>query len=147
MHKFSFLTAFILFVSTLSAVAQNYWDSLSLSYGNYQVGFRHYVTPDHSRSYQRLSDWDTVVTARPISVSMWYPTSKPLQRNPLQVKDYMQILKEEEEWEGLPNDRILSWFYYSDTQTNRKHMELSTRAFRQAQPAKGKFPVLIYAPR
>jgi dienelactone hydrolase len=128
------------------AVAQTLWKDLGLSYGTYQVGFRHYVTFDHSRSYQRQSDWDTMVTARPMAISVWYPTANAAPINRLKVQDYMQILKEEEEWERLPNDKILSWFYYADTEVNRKHMALPTKAVRQAQVHKGKFPVVIYAP-
>ncbi|MDJ1496679.1 alpha/beta hydrolase [Cytophagaceae bacterium DM2B3-1] len=58
----------------------------------------------------------------------------------------MRILKQEEEWEDLPDDKILSWFSYTATETNQRHMEIITRAYAQAPYPKSKFPVVIYAP-
>ncbi|MCG8329790.1 MAG: hypothetical protein MI974_18990 [Chitinophagales bacterium] len=62
------------------------------------------------------------------------------------VLDYMEILKEEEEWEHLPNEQILNWFYYQNTSINREHFKDSTMAFLESQPANGKFPAIVYAP-
>jgi dienelactone hydrolase len=58
----------------------------------------------------------------------------------------MEILKKEEEWEWLPNEQILNWFYYPNTAANRTHLEEQTSAFYKIRSAEGKFPVLIYAP-
>jgi hypothetical protein len=38
------------------------------------------------------------------------------------VLAYMKILKQEEEWEYLPDEQILNWFYYPNTRENRKHL-------------------------
>ena len=67
-------------------------------------------------------------------------------REPLTVLDYFEVLKEEEEWEHLPNDQILNWFYYANTPANQKHLLETTTAYGGARSAKGKFPVIIYAP-
>lgn len=138
-------TILLIHLATL-AMAQVFGDNLKLKYGKFQVGFRNYKKDDNTRSYTRLYDWDNKILARPISISIWYPTEKTSTKNILKVKDYMTILKQEEEWESLPNDRILSWFYYSDNEKNRRQLELETKAYFHTQPTNGKFPVVIYAP-
>lgn len=139
------MTVLIIHLAIL-AMAQVPGENLELTHGKFMVGFRNYNKDDNTRSYKRLYDWDNKVLARPISISLWYPTEKISANSKLKVKDYMTILKQEEEWESLPNDRILSWFYYKDTEKNRKQFEIETKASVNAQPVKGKFPVVIYAP-
>ena len=84
---------------------------------------------------------------RPLPVSLWYPSdiSTP-EVAPMTVLNYLEILKEEEEWEHLPNEQILNWFYYPNTPENRRHLQEKTTAFPELEPASGKFPVIVYAP-
>jgi dienelactone hydrolase len=140
------LTTVLIIHLAILAMAQVPSEGLNLTHGKFKVGFRNYNKDDNTRSYKRLYDWDNQVLARPISISLWYPTEKIVTIGKLKVKDYMTILKQEEEWESLPNDRILNWFYYADNESNRKQFEVETKAYINAEPAKGKFPVVIYAP-
>lgn len=140
------LTTVFIFHLAILAMAQVPGENLNLTHSKSKVGFRNYNKDDNTRSYKRLYDWDNKVLARPISISIWYPTEKISANSKLKVKDYMTILKQEEEWESLPNDRILSWFNYTDNEKNRKQFEIETKAYVNAQPVKGKFPVVIYAP-
>jgi dienelactone hydrolase len=93
-----------------------------------------------------MGDWDNKVTARPIPISVWFPAQPPSPHTPMTVESYMTILKEEEEWEALPNERILDWFYYTNTSDNRAHFKEVVKAFINAKPLPGKFPVVVYAP-
>lgn len=127
------------------ATAQAFWNGSHLKTGEYQVGFKNYVKEDKTRTYARLYDWNNTVLPRPVSISIWYPAGKIRKNDKLAVKDYLRIVKQEEEWEALPDERILSWFY-NDTEQNRAKLEWETKAHRHAEPAKGKFPVVIYAP-
>jgi len=140
------LTTVLIIHVAILAMAQVSSEKLELTHGKLKVGFRNYIKDDNTRSYTRLYDWDNKLLARPISISLWYPTEKISTNSELKVKYYMTILKKEEEWESLPNDRILSWFYYADNEKNRKQFEIETKAFINAEPAMGKFPVVIYAP-
>ena len=140
------LTTLLIIHVAILAMAQGSSENLELTHGKLKVGFRNYIKDDNTRSYTRLYDWDNKVLARPISISLWYPTEKISTNSELKIKDYMTILKQEEEWESLPNDRMLSWFYYADNEKNRKQFEIETKAYINAEPAKGKFPVVIYAP-
>ena len=144
--RLTILQILILFQANLIA-AQTSLREIDLENGKYDVGFRHYTTSDSSRTYSRIFDYTNKKIARPIPVSLWYPSEQNLDnREPLQVVDYLEILKEEEEWEHLPNEQILNWFYYPNTPANQKHLNEITTAYPEAESGKGKFPVIIYAP-
>lgn len=120
---------------------------IDLKRGIHKVGFQHYLTSDDTRTYKRVYDWSNKSIPRPIPVSIWYPTNEKTNNiKPLKILDYMEILKEEEEWEYLPNEQILNWFYYSNTPANQNHFKEQTMAYPEIKPANGKFPVIVYAP-
>jgi hypothetical protein len=126
--------------------AQVSFFELSLPYGKYHVGFKHYVRNDSTRSYKRLYDFTDNILPRPIPVSVWFPAIPKAGTKLMTVKDYMTILKDEEEWEELPDSRILEWFYYNNSESNRSHLTETTNAKNNLQPLSQKFPVVIYAP-
>jgi dienelactone hydrolase len=140
------LTTVLIIHLAIMAMAQVSGENLELVHGKLKVGFKNYTKDDNTRSYKRLYDWDNKVLARPISISLWYPTETISTNSKLKVKDYMTILKQEEEWKSLPDNRILSWFYYADNEKNRKQFDTETKAYLNAKPTKGNFPVVIYAP-
>ena len=140
------LITFILFQINL-CFGQTSLKKIGLNNGKHSVGFKHYLTSDSTRTYKRIFDWNNKSILRPIPVSVWYPSNeKPNDVRPFKVLDYMEILKEEEEWEYLPNDQLLNWFYYPNTSSNQEHLTETTTAFPEIRPAKGKFPVVVYAP-
>lgn len=138
---------FILIFTTSICSAQVSLKELSLSQGIHAVGFRHYLRHDSTRTYKRIFDWTNREIPRPIPISIWYP-SEDISGNAsrLKVIDYMEILKGEEEWEYLPNDQILNWFYYENSPENQEHLKEVTYGYRNAAPISSKFPVIIYAP-
>ncbi len=122
-------------------------NNIDLDNGKHKVGFRHYTAFDSTRTYSRIYDYSNQKIARPIPISIWYPSIQNIDSNAqLKILDYLEILKEEEEWEDLPNEQILNWFYYSNTLANQDHLIEKTNAFSEIDFAKGKFPVIIYAP-
>ena len=144
--KIRIIILFLLFQSSLS-LAQTSLEQLDLVNGKLQVGFRHYSTADSTRTYSRIYDYSNSKIPRPIPVSVWYPAGSGLQSgSQMSVLSYFEILKEEEEWEYLPNDQILNWFYYQNTKTNQNHLIESSNAFENADFDNSKFPVIIYAP-
>ncbi|MEM9337762.1 MAG: CocE/NonD family hydrolase, partial [Bacteroidota bacterium] len=140
------LSLLVLFLLHASALAQVSIEQLALVPGKHYVGFTHYTTFDSSRTYHRIFDWTNKSVLRPIPISIWYPSTENPANAPLTVLDYMRILKEEEEWEHLPDNQILNWFYYPNTVSNRNHLLETTTAFSELRPASGKYPILIYAP-
>jgi len=146
MIRIFLITFFFLFLS-YSINAQTSLNEIDLEYGEYETGFRHYLTSDSTRTYHRIYDYTNKSIARPIPVSIWYPTVRINDNsNSMIVLDYFEILKQEEEWEYLPSEQLLNWFYYSNTPANQEHMSESTKAFHDVPFADGKFPVVVYAP-
>ncbi len=90
---------------------------INLNNGPWPVGFKHEVSYDSTRTYKRIGDWNNKSQPRPIPISIWYPAQSAGTKAPMNVLNYMQIFKEEEEWEQLPDKRILDWFSYSNTRT------------------------------
>ncbi len=122
-------------------------EQLELNYGNFKVGFVHYKTFDSARTYNRIYDWTDEYIPRPIPVSIWYPSDENVPNTqPLNVSDYMNILKEEEEWEHLPDEQVLNWFYYPNTAANREHLKEQTFSFKNIKPSDNRFPIVVYAP-
>jgi dienelactone hydrolase len=120
---------------------------IDLDYGPHQVGFIHYITNDSTRTYYRSGDWTTESIFRPIPISIWYPANLDISaKKPISVLDYMEILKQEEEWENLPSDQILNWFYYQNTPENQSHLLERSRAYLNEKVIDQKFPVVVYAP-
>ncbi len=136
-----------LFFLTQLTSAQTSLKEFNLEFGPYSVGFEHFTQYDSSRTYSRVSDYSNSKIPRPISTSIWYPSkAKTGGLEPLTVLNYWEVLKEEEEWEHLPNEFLLDWFYYSNTPENQAHMKESTLAFKALPKAEGKFPVILYTP-
>ena len=142
------VTFFLLFYfNVVLCFGQVSLENLALKNGEFGIGFRHYVAVDSTRTYQRIYDWSNQDLFRPIPVSIWYPSQSASTRaEPLKVLDYLEILKEEEEWEHLPNEQILNWFYYPNTPANQEHLSEKTKAFPNAKEIDQKFPVVVYAP-
>ncbi len=138
--------SFFLLAISLSQ-AQVSLRGLDLEHGEYAVGFLHYVAIDSSRTYNRVMEYSRRQILREIPTSIWYPADMSKDAgSPMSVINYMEILKEEEEWEELPNEFILNWFYYPNTSENQKHLEEEVIAARDACPIENAFPTVVYAP-
>lgn len=136
----------IIFFQVNLIKGQTSLNKIDLDNGKYKVGFRHYTTSDSTRTYSRIYDYSNQKIARPIPISIWYPSNQNLvSKEQLKVLDYLEILKEEEEWEYLSNEEILNWFYYNNTPANQDHLKEITNAYPKMKLAKGKFPAIIYA--
>lgn len=136
----------LLFLAQVT-VAQTSLLDIDLEFGKHKVGFRHYTKTDSTRTYSRVYDYNNINIARPIPISLWYPVEgNRVIGEPLKVLDYFEILKEEEEWEDLPNEQILNWFYYPNTSANQKHLAEQTAAYTHGEFGHQKFPVIVYAP-
>lgn len=143
------LTALLIFVLFQANIiyGQTSLNEIDLNNGKYKVGFRHYTTSDSTRTYSRIYDYSNKKVTRAIPVSIWYPSEQNIgNKKPVKILDYFEILKEEEEWEYLPNEQILNWFYYSNTPANQNHLKELTKAYPEIEFANGKFPIIVYAP-
>ncbi|WP_299765584.1 alpha/beta hydrolase [uncultured Dokdonia sp.] len=143
----SALLLFLSFILLQTTQSQTSLQGLQLKNGKYTVGFKHYTATDSTRMYISKPDINASATFRPIPISIWYPSDSTIENEQsLSVLNYMEVLKEEEEWEHLPNYFLLDWFYYKNTSENQAHLKEGTTAFKDIPYAKGAFPVIIYAP-
>lgn len=144
--KLLFCTFLIYFLINPS-FGQTSLKEIDLQRGPYAVGFQHYLASDSTRTYARIYDYTNRTIPRPISISMWYPSDQKITaEKPLSILNYFEILKEEEEWENLPNELILNWFTYTNTPENQEHLTEKSSAYPNINFAEGQFPVIVYAP-
>jgi hypothetical protein len=146
MMERSIASIFVFLLAWNGSHAQELNDTFQLPLGKFSVGFRHYVQEDKTRTYQRIYDWNNKPVPRPISISIWYPGQENKNASFLSAEDFLAVLKYEEEWETLPNERILSWFYYPNNEKNRSRLNMVSNSQRELLPAEGKFPIILYAP-
>ncbi len=120
---------------------------INLNSGKYKVGFKHYTAIDSTRTYQIKNEFNNQFINRPIPISIWYPAKiKNSNSKELAVLDYLEILKEEEEWKNLPNEFLLDWFPdLWNTPENTAHLSEKATAFSNSTFLDGKYPVVIYA--
>ena len=139
---------FCLLFSLCTLSGQTSLEEINLKKGAYKVGFKHYTIIDSTRNYRIHNEFNNRIINRPIPVSLWYPAQLDhKQSKPLEVLDYLEILKEEEEWEHLPNEFLLDWFpHLWNTPQNKAHLSEKVTAFSKADFLSGQFPIIIYAP-
>ena len=111
--------------------------------GPYPVGLKVVGQYDHSRAYvassKNLSKSSTDDDARPLQTLIWYPSLISVGK-PMTVGDYTQLADTEIHFDA-PHPEQNRW---------RSLLKISSEiplwAVRDAKPAKGDYPVLIYAP-
>ncbi|MFZ0860109.1 MAG: hypothetical protein WCA27_11815 [Candidatus Sulfotelmatobacter sp.] len=111
--------------------------------GPYPVGLKVVDQYDHSRAYpgfsKNLSKSSVGDDARPLQTLIWYPSLRSTGK-PMTVDDYTQLADTEIHFDA-PHPEQNRW---------RSLLKISSEiplwAVRDAKPAKGDYPVLIYAP-
>ncbi|NND78541.1 MAG: prolyl oligopeptidase family serine peptidase [Maribacter sp.] len=141
------LLVFLLFQVSL-LYGQTSLEEINLKSGTYIVGFRHYTIIDSTRTYRIHNEFNNELIYRPIPISLWYPAKLDDDKSKqLTVLEYLEVLKEEEEWKNLPNEFLLDWFpYLWNTPENEAHLSEKATAFSNSFFFEGKFPAIVYAP-
>ncbi|MDO5969625.1 prolyl oligopeptidase family serine peptidase [Flavivirga aquimarina] len=146
MRKIILVTIILLQVCSMKG--QTSLKEIGLKAGKYEVGFKHYTVNDSTRTYQIHNEFNNRLIKRPIPISIWYPAKiEDSNSEQLTVLNYLEVLKEEEEWKNLPNYFLLDWFpYLWNTSENKAHLSEKGNAFSNPTLLDGKFPVVVYAP-
>jgi len=125
--------------------------------GPFAVGFRVVNQYDHARAYQ--GEFDAVTgkavegeRARPIQTLVWYPAAA--NGKPMVFGDYLALTGSEDDFtRSEVRQRTLAaeliqanYLSESGPEQGRAALAGAMRARRDASPARGKFPVVIYAP-
>lgn len=82
---------------------------------------------------------------RPVSISIWEPAKNKLCSKQLAIKDYLRILKNEEEYESLPFEYFFDWFYIPPSDHNINNAEYLTKAITCYDKVDLESPVVIYS--
>lgn len=119
--------------------------------GPYAVGFRVFYRLDSSRTWLANPDSVAGEFARPVRVSMWYPASSRSSGQPLRYRDYVRFPAPSSYFAKL-NDMLasrdtMSWKSAFKGVENRypELLDLPVFARRDAAPATGTFPLVLYS--
>jgi pimeloyl-ACP methyl ester carboxylesterase len=97
---------------------------------------------DRSRSYTSApndSSKPSVSEARPLQTLLWYPSLRGATK-PMTVGDYVQLADTEIHFK-TPDEKENRW-----RSLLKASFDIPLSAVREAKPAKGRYPILIYAP-
>jgi len=111
--------------------------------GPYPVGLKVVDQYDRSRTYSASSKDPSVSSmsenARPLQTLIWYPSLKSTGK-PMTVGDYTQLADTEIRF-SAPDEKENRW-----RSLLKASFDVPLLALRNAKPAKGHYPILIYAP-
>lgn len=140
---------------SLTALAETpeMWGNLEM--GQYDIGFKSIEKYDYSRVYQAKYDYfgNTVEgnRARPIQINIWYPAANTENEYAMVYGEYAYSYPDDDTFidilSQLQNREInhLNRIFMADGLT-RSFMDNSMAAVKDAQPAEGEFPLIIYHP-
>jgi len=88
----------LVFFQVWAVKGQTSLSEIYLNRGEYKVGYKHYEAIDSSRTYRIHNEFNNQFINRPIPISIWFPAKIDINSSKLlNVFDYLQIFKEEEE--------------------------------------------------
>jgi pimeloyl-ACP methyl ester carboxylesterase len=160
-HQTFLLNFFLLLLFSVSLSirvlpAQKSCLQIDEAYGAYDVGFKVLHTFDHSRSFLGIQNnaekIDEGIGFRPMQIAIWYPAKAKQTDTHINYEDYF-YLKAHETGEVIMTDQvkleIIKEFMESDPVAQERfnqEMKLPVMAYLNADPATGKFPLMIYGP-
>jgi dienelactone hydrolase len=155
MKKNFFAISFVLLAAVaLGFAADTSNFAFGVAFGPHPVGFRVVHQYDYSRVYKPVVDPEgkpvTGERARPVQTLIWYPAQPDASAQPMLYGRYVELSATEENFgmDGAQQEAAMKAFVTLRGMDGKYGVERvqPTHAFWEAQPASGKFPVVIYAP-
>lgn len=149
------IMSFVLAALSQQVAAQESALVFTLPFGSYAVGFKSANQYDYSRSFEKYNMEGRLINeggARPIQTSIWYPTVDDGKTLPMLYEDYAYLVANEAGFPELTEEmktnakKILRGFYRSPEARFENEMAAKTNVIKDAKPAPGSFPVVVYAP-
>ncbi|MFW6202180.1 MAG: hypothetical protein ACOC8B_06360, partial [Gemmatimonadota bacterium] len=133
----------------VTAQESPFWTALSP--GEYDTGFRRVWTLDVTRVWPRSPALDSLggTIARPVRVDVWYP-ARCGDAGRMPVRDYVEIDPPDSRYDDMVSV-LHAWDDYSyrglagDSAGFERLMAAPTAACRDASPAGGRFPLVVYS--
>jgi tetratricopeptide (TPR) repeat protein len=127
----------------------------TLKPGPFPVGFRSVNQYDNSRSFAQYSAEGKLVNSgstRPIQTSIWYPAESDSKSTPILFEEYADLVANEVSFPAMTSEvranarQGLRFFFDSPADRFNSELKARTNAVRDARPASGSFPVIVYGP-
>lgn len=137
------------------------WEGLPS--GKYAVGFRSYWVQDYSRTYNMTfadkSPFAKGKSPRPLLLNIWYPAARPGTGKPMPHRGYLQITPTQPqlrklaaaltqyEQETISQEvmgKPLNTLTNAERQQMEQYLNTPTACQRNAPPANGRFPTVLY---
>lgn len=134
MLRFQVLVSLFVALSAASAPAQSPAFRFLQKPGDYPVGLKVIEQYDRTRSFPAGSE-----AYRPLQTLIWYPAVKSMNK-PMTVGNYVSLADEEIHF-NAPDEKQNKW-----RPRFRAVFDIPLWAVRNAAPAEGRYPVVIYAP-
>jgi tetratricopeptide (TPR) repeat protein len=159
MKRYTYSLFFCAFLVCSSTMAQTMLYP-KLEKGTFDIGYKTIIDFDYSRTYNLNYPNDTSSQKhdpRPIIINIWYPTQGKAKGKQMRYGDYIKVetldptlttfIKRIEDYN---RENSKEYMFYSDSLTAEqkvkfsKHLEQPIPVFKNATPASGKFPLVIY---
>lgn len=149
------IISFLLTILMQEVIAQQSSLTFTMPLGPYPVGFKSVNQYDYSRSFEKYDAEGKVVNeggARPIQTSIWYPAISDSKTLPMLFEEYAYLVANEVGFPEMTEEvkanakKSLMGFYNSPEARFKNELSAKTNAIKDAKPASGSFPVIVYAP-
>ena len=153
--KFSFCALLIILTGSFymtRAQSPPLWSGLTP--GPYSVGFRVLWKYDYSRTWKPDSDYRNNIlpgeSARPIRISVWYPTQKSASASPMPYSGYLHVRVPDQSFADF-NKRVEDYDYKSVRNYFQSQalfdelLKTPTASYLDARPSKGTFPLVVFS--
>jgi pimeloyl-ACP methyl ester carboxylesterase len=118
---------------------------------SYQAGFKVVRTTDRSRIYKPGTDTSNYLHYRPIDIDVWYPAKTSQTDTTLNFKYFLDLFGNRANYytaskagDSLPNQFAKAFCEGFKCSTPAQLFALKTSSYKNAAPANGKFPVVVY---
>ncbi len=117
----------------------------------YHAGYKTIHATDRSRLYKPGTDTSYVLYYRPVDIDIWYPAEKGVSDSRMVYKDFLSLFVNRPKYyrdtmaaEGAIREMAKAFCEMNKCSDSSKLLYFKTGSFKNAKPAKGKFPLVVY---
>lgn len=117
----------------------------------YFAGYKTIHTVDRTRLYKPGAYSSSALYFRPVDIDIWYPAKKPDPDSNMVFKDFLTLFVNRPNYyrdsitrPGTINDMAKAFCDMNKCSDTTKLLYFKTGSFKNAKPAKGRFPLVIY---
>jgi dienelactone hydrolase len=125
---------------------------IALTPGPYVAGFRTIELWDSTRTFEIPATAREIAQPRPLAVSIWYPATASASASRMRFREYTELTSlpgrlPQRSPEGRAAARhLFALEVVRDSGRGQRELDALTSAVRDATPANGSFPIVVYGP-